>query len=250
MSDTAAAATGGAADGSGWSGDAQRFDRWFDQPWGSYAFAIERAALLEAAGDVDHLVVADVGCGPGRLTTHLDTRGATVVALDPDPAMLAVAAHRTTASLLRADGQRLPLRSASVDVAIASTVCEFATDPVGLVAELVRITRPGGRVVVGSLNRHSPWGIANRSSFREPPWDTARFLSPTELEHLGTAHGRVTIRQQLFAPTALPLLSTWGPIVEYVGRTIAPGSGAFTVMTIERERHFPGLGAGPDDAGT
>jgi ubiquinone/menaquinone biosynthesis C-methylase UbiE len=224
------------ADPSGWTGEAERYDRWFNEPWGAYAFAVERDALIDAAGDIDHRVVADVGCGTGRLTTHLEALGATVLALDTDHAMLTVAARRTHASLLRADGQRLPVRSASVDVAIATTVCEFATDPPTLIAELARITRPGGRVVVGALNRHSPWGLANRHRFHEPRWDTARFLSPAELHHLGTPHGPVTIRHQLYPPAALPLLATWGPIAELIGRTIAPHWGAFTVMTIEQER--------------
>ena len=96
MTNTSApdAVAGDVADPSGWTADAERYDQWFDQPWGTYAFTVERNALIDAAGAVEGRVVADVGCGTGRLTTQLEALGATVLALDPDPAMLAVAARR------------------------------------------------------------------------------------------------------------------------------------------------------------
>jgi SAM-dependent methyltransferase len=221
------------AAGSTWQADAQAYDRWFEQPWGRYASDIERDAVLAAAGDLTQAVVADIGCGTGRLTRELEQRAARVVGLDPDLTMLTIAAHRVDAPLVVGDGHHLPFGTASVDVAIAVTVCEFTTDPAVVISELARITRPGGRVVVGALNRHSPWGLANRQ-FSAPPWSAARFLTPHELTAIGSLHGQVTIRPALYAPAALPLIQRWGATSEWLGRTIAPRSGAFNVMTIVR----------------
>jgi ubiquinone/menaquinone biosynthesis C-methylase UbiE len=222
--------------GSTWTADAERYDRWFDQTWGHYAFSVERDAILAAAGTLARAEVADIGCGTGRLTQHLERLAARVVGIDADPAMLSVASRRTNAPLVIGDGHSLPFRDASVDVAIAVTVCEFTTDPALVISELARITRPGGRVVVGALNRHSAWGLANRNEFDQPPWAEARFLSPANLRSIGEPHGTVAIRPALYPPTALPLLERWGPAMEYVGRVVAPRWGAFNVMTVLRPK--------------
>jgi predicted RNA methylase len=80
-----------------WLADAEAYDAWFDQPWGRYAFAIERAAVLDAAGDLRGATVADIGCGTGRLTTQLEQVAGRVVGFDVDAAMVGVAARSTRA---------------------------------------------------------------------------------------------------------------------------------------------------------
>jgi ubiquinone/menaquinone biosynthesis C-methylase UbiE len=221
--------------------DAERYDRWFDSPWGSYAFATERRAILAAAGNLAGTTVADIGCGTGRFTADLDSQASHVIGLDPDPAMLAVATRRTPAPLVVGDGHRLPFADHRFDLAIAVAVCEFATDPAAVVGELARITRPGGRVVVGTLNRHSPWGLINRREFSQPPWNTARFLTRTDLHRFGEPHGTVKIDAALYPPQELPFMSVWGPVVERIGRRVAPAAGAFNVLTIDK----PTIGTAP-----
>lgn len=215
-----------------WLADAERYDRWFESRWGGYAFSTERQAILGAAGNLTGRTIVDVGCGTGRFTTELERHADHVIGLDSDPSMLAIAARRTRARLVLGDGHHLPFVDHRFDLAIALTVCEFATDPATVVAEMSRITRPGGRVVVGALNRHSPWGLANRHQFGRPPWDSARFLTGEDLRRIGEPHGAVTLGATLFAPRALPFLRVWGPALDLVGRVVAPGAGAFNVLTV------------------
>lgn len=219
--------------GSTWAADAEQYDHWFGSSWGSYAFTTERQVVLHAAGSLTGKRVADIGCGTGRFTTHLERDAGHVIGLDPDPSMLAIASRRTQAPLVLGDGHRLPFADHRFDLAIAVTVCEFATDPAAVVTELARITRPGGRVVVGALNRDSPWGIVNRHQFAQPPWDSARFLSPGDLHRLGEPHGTVHLDAALYPPRALPFINIWGPVLDHVGRLVAPGAGAFNVLTID-----------------
>lgn len=219
---------------------ADAYDRWFDTSWGRYAFAAEEAALKRAIGRLDGLRVLDAGCGTGRFTRCLERRAAQVAGVDLDPAMLAVAARRVRVPLLAADAARLPFPDAVFDVALAVTVCEFAASPAALVAELARVTRPGGRVVVGALNRRSPWGLARRGRLRRPPWQSARFLTRPELRALGARHGRVRLRGTLIAPAAIP--GNWpGAALEALGRHACPAIGAFQVLTIAKLAAVPGL---------
>ncbi len=214
--------------------EAASYDRWFDSPWGRYSFDIESGAVLEAVSSLSSdLRVLDVGCGTGRLTSRLEASGATVVGLDLDPAMLAVAATRTRGRLILGDAHGIPVGDATFDRVVAVTLCEF-TDDLGVVfAEFARVTRPGGRIVVGSLNPRSPWGLRWWRRLRRAPWSRVHFLSRASLFTLARPIGRVSIRAALFAPGAFVGLRTLGPMFERVGRLV-PAFGAFQVIRIEK----------------
>lgn len=69
--------------------------------------------------------------------------------------------------------------------------------------------------------------------FGQPPWDSARFLTRGDLRRIGEPHGTVNLEAALYPPRALPFISVWGPVLDHVGRLVAPGSGAFNVLTID-----------------
>jgi SAM-dependent methyltransferase len=217
---------------------ARDYDAWFETPWGRYAFGVEARAVLRALGDVRGALVLEAGCGTGRFGETIAGVGASVAGLDLDAAMLRVASERVRFPLVLADGHRIPFQDGAFDAAVAVTLCEFTSGPEQVVAELVRVTRPGARVVVAALNRRSPWGIAHRRRFRRPLWDTARFFSREELLALGAPHGRARITSHLYAPGAFPGLRFAGPVLEGVGRFV-PGFGAFHVLVIEGKKREP-----------
>lgn len=213
--------------------DAAAYDRWFESPWGRYAFRIEATALLAAVGPVQGKHVLDVGCGTGRFAAAFEDAGARVVGLDHDPAMLERAAERVSGGVILADAHAIPLLDGSVDVAFAVTLLEFVADPPRAFGELVRVVQPGGRVIVGALNPTSLWGLAHRRMFREAPWVRARFPARGELLALARDRGEVQLRSILFAPGAFPGLHMVGPVFEFVGR-LAPRYGAFQILSLVR----------------
>ena len=210
------------------------YDRWFDTRWGRYASTIELEAIERAIGRLDGQRVLDAGCGTGRFTAALERRAARLAGVDLDPAMLTVAARRVRAPLLAADAGALPFRDEAFDVTIAVTVCEFTASPVAVVAELARVTRPGGRVVIGALNRRSAWGLARRRQLCRPPWQAARFLTRRQLRALGARHGRARLRGTLVMPGAVPGSRHASLFLEAVGRRACPAAGAFQVLAIEK----------------
>ena len=113
-----------------------------------YADAVARLGLR--AGQA----VLDAGCGTGRALVPMRDavgRDGTVVGVDLTPEMLAAARDHgrlTVAALLLADTRFLPLRDASVDAVLAAGLLPHLPDPAAGLAELARVTRPGGRLAV------------------------------------------------------------------------------------------------------
>lgn len=217
-----------------WTADAAGYDAWFDRPWGAYASSIEHELLIDAIGPLAGLDVCDAGCGTGRFAGRLEAGGAQVIGIDGDPAALVIARTRVAGELVEADLHHLPFRDGRFDVTVAVTVCEFAADPEAVIAELVRVTRPGGQVVIGSLQRNSPWGWWNRRQFQRSPWNAAGFLDRDQLDRTARHYGTVAWTHGLYAPTALRGITRWGGLVERVGRRVAPRHAAFDVLTITR----------------
>jgi SAM-dependent methyltransferase len=96
----------------------------------------------------------DVGCGTGRalplLRAAVGARGV-VLGLDATPEMLAEArrlGREQVAFLLLGDAHRLPLADSSLDAIFAAGLVEHLTDPSAGLAELARVTRPGGRLAI------------------------------------------------------------------------------------------------------
>ena len=106
----------------------------------------------------------DVGAGRPQFAEEFVRAGTTYLAVDFDPAAVRDVAGRGVPSLA-ADGRALPLRDDVVDVAFSSNVFEHVPQPERLADELVRVTRPGGLVVLSYTNWLSPWGGHETSPF-------------------------------------------------------------------------------------
>ncbi|MGI8666627.1 MAG: class I SAM-dependent methyltransferase [Jatrophihabitans sp.] len=98
--------------------------------------------------------VLDVGGGPGFFGRAFQQRGATYVGVELDvesdlPAEIFG---------LCASGEALPIRTASVDVAYSSNVIEHLRRPWRMAEEMVRVTKPGGTILLSFTPWFSPWG--------------------------------------------------------------------------------------------
>ena len=97
------------------------------------------------------LAWVDVGCGNGAFTELLVERCAPVgiEGIDPSEAQLAFARQRPAASLAnfrQGDAMALPFADRTFDAAVMALVIFFVPEPAKGVAEMVRVTRPGGSV--------------------------------------------------------------------------------------------------------
>jgi len=101
--------------------------------------------------------VGDLGCGPGRLTPHLATLGLDVFGMDLSPGMIEVArASHPELTFEVGDLRDLPLESDSLAGASAwySLIHLPPTERPAAWAELARVIRPGGLLLIGSHVGH------------------------------------------------------------------------------------------------
>lgn len=123
---------------------AEAYDRFMGR------FSVPLAALFaDWAGVAPPARALDVGCGPGALTTVLADRlgAASVSAVDPSRSFVTAARERLAGvDVGVASAEALPFSDDSFDVALAELVVHFMTDAAAGVAEMVRVTRPGGVV--------------------------------------------------------------------------------------------------------
>ncbi|MBO0867743.1 MAG: class I SAM-dependent methyltransferase [Micromonosporaceae bacterium] len=121
----------------------------------------------------------DVGCGTGALAAAIASTvdPLRLAAVDPSVGFAATArADATLAGALVgvADGQRLPFAAGSFDLTAAGLVVNFAADPAALLAEMVRVTVPGG-TVAGYV-----WDYAGRMRMLRMFWEVAAQLRPDD----------------------------------------------------------------------
>jgi SAM-dependent methyltransferase len=135
--------------------------------------AEDAAAQVAEHGALSGRTVVDIGGGGGWFTAAFRARGANCYLFEPDPAELF---SRTTvpAGAVVADGYWLPVRDGDADVVFSSNVLEHVPDPMGLIEEMIRVTRPGGLIYLSYTNWYSPWGGHEMS-----PW---HYLGPRYAE--------------------------------------------------------------------
>jgi ArsR family transcriptional regulator len=156
------------------------------------------AAWARALGHLlPPLRVADLGCGDGYLTIEASRWASRVIAVDRSKAVLErardLARRRKVRNVTWRQGEieRLPLRDASVDVAILSQALHHADDPARAIAEAARIVVPGGRVLVLDLREHDQEWVRSRLGDRWRGFTDARLAQLLKAE--GLTNVKVTV---------------------------------------------------------
>lgn len=175
----------------------EKYDRWFETPTGRLVKQYESRLLLEMVRPGHGEKILDAGCGTGVFTADLLAAGARVTGLELSLPMLRHAGKKAPGQpflMVQGDMRRLPFASGAFDKTVSVTAIEFLhEDAPGAVAEMLRVTRPDGLVVVASLNSLSPWAAGRKAKAKEHPiFAHTLFRSPSEMAEL--AHLPVVIR--------------------------------------------------------
>lgn len=193
-----------------------------------------RKLTAQAAALPPDGVALDVGTGTGDLALTLagSAPGARVVGVDytgamlaPAPAKAARAGLGARAGWAQADGHRLPFADDTFDAVTSAFVLRNFADLPAAIAEMARVTLPGGRVVALEISPAAPaWWRAvfepyfrhvvpivgrvvtgDRGAYEYLPASAAAFLAPAEIAGLMQRAGLITTpaRELLFGSIAI-----------------------------------------------
>ncbi|HEY5296211.1 MAG TPA: class I SAM-dependent methyltransferase [Gaiellaceae bacterium] len=162
------------------------------------ALATRVEALLRLQGTER---VLDVGTGTGAVAFAIALHAREVVAVDSDAELAERARAQAPANVevLVGDGEQLPFDSFSFDVAATLRTLHHTRRPELLVAELVRVTRPGGTILVADqVAPVDPLAAGELNRFeraRDP--STTRVLADADLRGLFDSYNLVLRREEI-----------------------------------------------------
>jgi SAM-dependent methyltransferase len=209
------------------AGRPTEFDRYSD----SYRETVERSIAFSGAdldvftrakarellrltarrlGDPRRLAFLDVGCGPGETDRWLEGRVQRLTGVDPSTQMIEAARERNPWAEYRPTGcdGDLPYPAGTVDVCFAICVLHHVPRPrrPSLVAEMARVTRPGGLV---AIFEHNPWNPLTRKAVAGCEFDRdAVLVTRREAERLLRGSGLADVEGSyiVFFPRESPRL--------------------------------------------
>jgi ubiquinone/menaquinone biosynthesis C-methylase UbiE len=143
--------------------DVARFDRWartYDRSFlQRRVFEPVHAEIRSALEHLDGARVLDIGAGTGTLALVLAEKAALVVGVDAAPRMIDQAARKRAGEVVKflvARSERLPFPDGAFDHAVASLTVHHWADARSGLAEVARVTRPGGRFVIADIDMPGP----------------------------------------------------------------------------------------------
>src|SRR5687767_13016203 len=174
---------------------------WSEGQYERTAETLEPASItaIEAAKIAPGARVLDLGCGTGNAALAAARLGADVVAIDPSARLVEVTRARAELEgLVRlrtavGDAGNIPADDASFDAVVSVFAVIFAPDAERAADEMLRVTKPGGRIVVTSWSPKGP--ISQAGAFLR---DAMGILDPTMKTPASPAWGDATFVHALF----------------------------------------------------
>jgi len=190
---------------------AEKYDEWYKEKLGKFVDEVETNAALDLLSPRSGMSLLDAGCGTGNFSLKLARRGCKVLGVDISADMLAIARckaeqEQLPIELLEMDVYDLRFADNSFDGVISMAAWEFIKDEETAFAQLYRVLKPGGKLLIGTINQNSPWGklyqdIARQdegSVFRHACFKTMEDLRKLKPEEL------IDTRECLFVPPNAP----------------------------------------------
>ena len=223
----------------------EEYDAWYKTSLGALSDKLEKELVFSLIEIKHGDAVLDAGCGTGNYTIELAKRGADVIGIDSSEEMLnfarqKVKEERFTADFQVADALNLPFPDESFDLILSNGLLCFLTQPEKALIEMRRVLKPGGRLIIGVLNRWSPWALFRRIKglFKDTIYNQAHFISPPELEGLirGVGFDAKETRSCLFFfPINNRVYLKIAEQFERLDRRLIPKTGAFLAVSAVKQ---------------
>jgi len=186
---------------------ANEYDLWYEKPLGKFVDEVETKLALELFQPKPGMYVLDVGCGTGNFSIKLAKLGVKVVGIDISEEMLKIAREKAKRLSLQIEFVKMNIYSLQFpsdhfDGVFSMATFEFIREPKKAFEEMMRVLKPSGHLLIGTINKDSPWGELYEERAKQDPTSVFRhasFKTEKDLEELDPKN-LVKIAQCVFIP--------------------------------------------------
>jgi len=186
--------------------DASTYDQWYTTPMGRHVDYVETSCALGLLQPFSGMKILDAGCGTGNFSLKLARIGCRVTGIDVSEKMLAFAEQKAREEKLDVDFRIMDVCSLSFgdetfDAVTSMAAFEFLNDPELAMEEMFRILKKNGALLIGTINKESPWGELYRALAKKDGnvFRHARLKTEEDLRKF-TPSSLVAVEECLFAP--------------------------------------------------
>ncbi|NHV07168.1 MAG: class I SAM-dependent methyltransferase [Thaumarchaeota archaeon] len=157
---------------------AQRYDNWYEKPFGKSVFSLELKCLSEILPKNHSKESIEVGVGTGRFASALGID----LGLDTSSEELKIAKKRGIEVIL-GDAHNIPLRNNSLDIVLVVVSICFFEEPIKVLKEIKRVLKEEGALILGLIFLESPWAkfYMRKAQEGHPLYSYAKFYSYKEI---------------------------------------------------------------------
>ncbi len=149
---------------------APEYDAWYQTKRGALVDALETECAFSLFQPKPGMHILDAGCGTGNFSLKMAAMGASVHGVDLSVPMIAYAREKKEMS---GDGGRLrfdvmdlyhlAFEDNTFDAVVSMAAFEFIHDDLKVLREFMRVVKPGGMILVGTITGDSSWGEEYKS---------------------------------------------------------------------------------------
>ncbi len=169
------------------------YDKWYADKLGRFVDETETRLALGLFLPKKHQRVLDVGCGTGNFSLKLARLGCKVTGIDLSKEMLARAKEKAGKEASEIDFRRMDVYDLQFpdnhfDGVFSMAAFEFVKEPQRAYNEMLRVLKPGGSMLIGTINLDSKWGdlYLSEDVQKNSVFKYATFMTMEELKGLDT----------------------------------------------------------------
>ena len=187
----------------------QGYDDWYQTTVGQFVAEQEAQTLNALLQPQAEQKILEIGCGTGHFTLEMVQKGCRITGIDQAPKMLQQAQTKLSAyskqvQLQIMDAQKLEYADNQFDSVFSMATLEFITDPQVAYHQMYRVVKPGGTIVLGTIQKGSAWADFYESpACRGTAYEYAHFLTLKQIQNWDPQHF-ASAQQCLFLPPNLP----------------------------------------------
>jgi len=140
------------------------YDDWYKTDMGAFIDEVETRQAFVMIKIEKGMEILDIGCGTGNFSIKLADKGCSVTGIDISQEMLNKARAKTSnladldIEYQLMDVYKLKFADETFDAVFSMAAFEFIKEPQAAYEEMYRVLKPGGQMLIGTINRDSPWG--------------------------------------------------------------------------------------------